>query len=107
MSSCKEEASAFHWLLGGIIVSWFEYEKFNGSVDKNGKRIREIKDFQIPSEIYILLGEYDKALNRLDHVLSEPTRFTVNILKLDPLYDPLRNLPGYKSLIEKYSAKSD
>lgn len=55
--------------------------------------------------IYILTGDYEDALKQIDQLLSNPTGFSVNRLKLDPLYDPLRNLPGYKEIITKYSVK--
>ena len=55
------------------------------------------------AQAYILLGDYDKALNQIDFLLSIPGEFSINKLKLDPLYDPLRNLPGYKKIIEKYA----
>ena len=54
--------------------------------------------------IYTLLGDYDKALEKIDFILSIPGAFSVNVLKLDPLYDPLRNLSEYKAIITKYSS---
>jgi serine/threonine protein kinase/tetratricopeptide (TPR) repeat protein len=54
------------------------------------------------ARIYTLTGDYNNALKQIDFVLSIPGPFTVNILKLDPLYDPLRNLPGYQALLQKY-----
>jgi hypothetical protein len=53
--------------------------------------------------IYSLLGDNDNALKQIDYILSIPGSFSVNQLKLDPLYDSLRNLPGYKSIVDKYS----
>jgi tetratricopeptide (TPR) repeat protein len=55
--------------------------------------------------IYTLLDDYDNALKKIDFILSIPGAFSVNQLKLDPLYDPLRKLSGYKAIIEKYSEK--
>ena len=52
--------------------------------------------------IYLLLGDNNNALKQIDFILSIPGSFSVNQLKLDPLYDPLRNLPGYKEIIKKY-----
>jgi len=57
------------------------------------------------AEIYTLAGDYDNALKQIDFLLSNPSGFSNNILKLDPLYDPLRNLPRYKEIIKKYSAR--
>ncbi len=55
------------------------------------------------AKIYVLTGNYDQALKQLDFILSIPGSFSVNLLKLDPIYDPLRDLPGYKTIIQKYS----
>ena len=52
--------------------------------------------------IYTLLGDNDNALKQIDYILSIPGEFSVNELKLDPLYDSLRGLPGYKAIINKY-----
>ena len=56
--------------------------------------------------IYTLCGDYDNALKQIDYLLSNQTWFSVNQLKLDPLYDPLRNLPGYKEIIKKYTMET-
>lgn len=52
--------------------------------------------------IYTLISDYDNALKQIDFILSIPGAFSVNQLKLDPLYNPIRNLPGYKAIIDKY-----
>ncbi|HSD63163.1 MAG TPA: protein kinase [Ignavibacteriaceae bacterium] len=57
------------------------------------------------AQVYTLLGDYENAFSQIDFLLSNPTGFSVNKLKLDPLYDPLRNLQGYKEMINKYSLK--
>lgn len=53
--------------------------------------------------IYILTGDFNNAFKQIDFLLSIPGSFSVEILKKDPLYDPLRDLPGYTSIIQKYS----
>ena len=53
--------------------------------------------------IYVLLGKYPEAIAKLDYLLSIPGPLSVNILKLDPRWAPLRNMPEFKRLIEKYS----
>jgi non-specific serine/threonine protein kinase len=58
------------------------------------------------ADIYTLLGDYDNALKQIDFILSIPGTFSINQLKLFALFDPLRNLPGYKAIIEKYSVKN-
>jgi serine/threonine-protein kinase len=55
------------------------------------------------AEVYCRVGEYDKALDEIDHLLSIPSWFSVHELKISPWYDPVRNLPRYKQIVEKYS----
>ncbi len=54
------------------------------------------------ADIYILAGEYDLALDEIEYLLSTPSSFSVPYLQLHPIYDPLRNLPRYQKLLEKY-----
>ncbi len=54
------------------------------------------------SRIYTLIGDNDNAFKQIDYLLSNYTGFSINRLKHDPVYDPLRNLPGYKAIIAKY-----
>ena len=56
------------------------------------------------ARVYVLVGDYANALKEMEWLLSRPSDFSVNRLKLDPLYDPLRPLPAYREIIRKYSA---
>ncbi len=58
------------------------------------------------AQIYCLTGEKDEALRLIEHLLTVPNGITVPILKLDPMWDPLRDDPRFKALLEKYSAKT-
>lgn len=51
---------------------------------------------------YARVGELDKALDLIDTLLAIPSEITVPILKLDPDFDPLRDIPRFQALIEKY-----
>jgi serine/threonine-protein kinase len=57
------------------------------------------------AEIYAWTGENDKALQLLDHLLQIPNGLTVPLLKLDPVWDPLRKDPRFQALIDNYMAK--
>jgi TolB-like protein/Flp pilus assembly protein TadD len=58
------------------------------------------------AQIYAWTGEKDQALQLLDHSLNTPNGITIPILKLDPVWDPLRNDPRFQALIDKYGAKA-
>ena len=52
--------------------------------------------------IYIKCGQYDKALDELEELLAQQTPYSVNDLKLNEKLEPLRKLPRYQKLLEKY-----
>src|SRR5262252_3241049 len=57
------------------------------------------------AQIYALTGEADDAFRLIDHLLETPNGITIPLLKLDPVWDPLRNDPRFKALIDKYAGK--
>src|SRR6266496_1928099 len=57
------------------------------------------------AQIYAWTGESDEAFRLLDHLLAIPSGLTIPILKLDPVWDPLRKDPRFQALIDKYTAK--
>jgi TolB-like protein/Flp pilus assembly protein TadD/predicted Ser/Thr protein kinase len=59
------------------------------------------------ARIYTLIGDNKSALKQIDFILSIPGDFSVPLLKLDPVYDSLRSLPGYKAIINKYELNID
>jgi TolB-like protein len=52
--------------------------------------------------VYSMVGEYDKALDEIEFLLSIPCYFTTWDLKLNPVWDPMRDHPRFQELIEKY-----
>ena len=52
--------------------------------------------------IHVLLGDYDRALDRLEEVLSEPAYFSTAWMQADPLLAPLRSHPRFRALLEIY-----
>ena len=56
------------------------------------------------AQIYALTGETDEAFRLIDHLLSVPNGLTIPVLKLDPIWDPLRSDPRFRALIDKYAA---
>jgi TolB-like protein/Flp pilus assembly protein TadD len=56
------------------------------------------------AEIYAWVGENDEALRLIDHLLQVPSFMSVQVLKLDPGWDPLRKDPRFQELIDKYAS---
>ena len=55
--------------------------------------------------IHVILGDYDRALDRLEEVLSVPAYFSSARMQADPLLAPLRDHPRFQALLEKYEKK--
>ena len=55
--------------------------------------------------IYVMVGEYDKALEQLEVLLSKPGPYSAELLKLDPKWKPLWDHPEFPQLTEKYTEK--
>jgi serine/threonine-protein kinase len=49
---------------------------------------------------YILVGEFDKALDRLEPLLRIPYDLSPGVLRIDPTFDPLRTNPRFQRLAE-------
>jgi serine/threonine-protein kinase len=58
---------------------------------------------ELLAQIYTMLGEYGKALELLEQLLKNPSEISIKWLQIDPIWKPLRNRPGFMSLITKYS----
>jgi len=58
------------------------------------------------TEIYIMVGEYDAAMDHIERLLSGPSFFSVHFLESASRFDPIRELPRYKRIVRKYSGKS-
>jgi hypothetical protein len=56
--------------------------------------------------IYVMVGEYDKAINQLEYLLSIPSELTVKLLKIDPVWKPLHSHPRFQKLVRKYSQEA-
>ena len=51
--------------------------------------------------IYVGAGEYDAALDQLEHLLSIPSPVSSGLLLVDPLYAPLRGNPRFERLVRQ------
>ncbi len=55
--------------------------------------------------IYVMVGDHEAAIERLEHLLSIPSMMSVPLLKLEPKWDPLRQLPRFQALVGGDSAE--
>jgi TolB-like protein/Flp pilus assembly protein TadD/tRNA A-37 threonylcarbamoyl transferase component Bud32 len=53
--------------------------------------------------IYTVVGEYEEAINQLEYLMSIPSGdiISIPVLRLDPMWDPLRQHPRFQSLLEE------
>ena len=56
------------------------------------------------AEVDCIVGENGRAIELLDGLLGRPSNITVPILKLSPVWDPLRQDPKFQALLEKHGA---
>jgi len=59
------------------------------------------------AKIYSRIGERDEALRLIDELLSIPCDLSVGMLRLDPVWDPLRDHPRFQALLEKYDTATE
>jgi len=51
--------------------------------------------------IYVLVGEYDAALEQAEFLLSVPTLISSAWLRVDPIWAPLQDHPRFQALLEQ------
>ena len=59
------------------------------------------------AEISVIVGDYDTAIEALEQALSVPSFISVPLLRVDPLYDPLRDNPRFQALLAKYDQPAE
>jgi len=52
--------------------------------------------------IYVMTGELDAAIEAVDRLLSVPSVWSIEALRLDPRFEPLLGHPGQARLVEKH-----
>jgi eukaryotic-like serine/threonine-protein kinase len=57
------------------------------------------------AQVHVILGNNADAVKILEELLSRPSWITVEGLKTDPVWDPLRNDPRFQALLKKYGGK--
>jgi serine/threonine-protein kinase len=52
------------------------------------------------AEIYVKCGNYDAAIDQIQTLLSVPSYMSVGLLRVDPIWDPIRSNPRFQRLLE-------
>jgi serine/threonine-protein kinase len=55
--------------------------------------------------VYVTVGQYDAALDQLEHFHSIGKGYSTGLLRHDPLWDPLRGQPRFTRLLENPADK--
>ena len=88
----KEKAIASG--LKGVELMPLEKEAYRGAY-----RLEDL------ARIYVMTGEYPRAIPLLDRLLSRPGVLSAQLLLLDPSWKPLWDRPEFKAMIKKYEGQ--
>ncbi|HXF49847.1 MAG TPA: hypothetical protein VNL73_10560 [Verrucomicrobiae bacterium] len=55
------------------------------------------------AQVYTMVGEYDKAIDQLEYLFSIPSQISPALLRLDPMWAPLRGHARFQKLINERS----
>jgi serine/threonine-protein kinase len=53
------------------------------------------------ARIYVMVGEFDLAVDQIEFLLSIPGGLSIPLLRLDPVWAPLREHPRFKKLVQE------
>jgi TolB-like protein/Flp pilus assembly protein TadD len=106
------DASA-HANLAGALAWLGQKEAALAEVKRAQELLPESKDaFEGPqitealAQIYAIFGDAASAVPILDGLLQRPSQVTVAVLKLNPVWDPIRTDSQFQALLDKYGAKA-
>ncbi len=53
--------------------------------------------------VHLLLGNLDQAVESVDRYLTEQKEWTAAFIRVDPIMEPLRELPEFQAVLENHS----
>ena len=102
----------FHCMLGITYAGLGRKEKAIQEVKKGVELVPYNKDFQSHlsatrdmAQIYVMVGKYDAAIDKIEYLLSIPGELSIHLLQLDPAWDPLRGNTRFQNLIKQGNSK--
>ncbi len=54
------------------------------------------------AQVYTMVGEYDKAFDLIDQLLSIPGELSIPLLRIDPIWTPLRSQSRFQKLLDRF-----
>ena len=54
------------------------------------------------AQVYTMVGDLDSAIDELERLLRIPSHMSSAWLSIDPRWDPLRSVPRFQTLLERY-----
>jgi serine/threonine-protein kinase len=81
-------------------TSWLQQSVVYREDANQGPRLAETR-----AQILAQVGDYNAALDEIEKLLNGPSWLSVHTLRLDPLWDPIRDNPRFKALLVKYAKR--
>jgi TolB-like protein/Flp pilus assembly protein TadD len=103
----------FHIQLAIVLAQLGEKEQALAEAQRASDLLPESKDAlegpgitEHVAEVHAILGDNGRAIEILDGLLKRPSYVTVNSLRVNPIWDSLRNDPRFQALIDRHVAKA-
>ncbi len=98
----------FHSAAGIAYAGKEDKEKAIKEADKARNLIKNIHQSESEviinlAQIYTMIDDKDQAINTIEYLLKTPSFFSVKLLQLDPVWEPLMKKPEFNTLLTKYS----
>jgi len=79
---------------------------FAESSQRTGNVFFRLQSKEISARIFAQAGLAEEAVERLGQLLGGDSHVSAHTLRLDPLYDPIRNTPSFRALLARYGPET-